>query len=99
MRKQVSINESSVGTLSRGLDVLALFPTEGPELSQKEISQALGLPMPTVHRLVAVLTRRGWLSRDPATRRLRLGLETARLVPALLAGMQLAELARPHVLR
>ena len=99
MRKQVSINESSVGTLARGLDVLELFATVSPELSQKQISQSLELPMPTVHRLVAVLTERGWLDRDPNTRRLRLGLELTRLVPALQAGMRLPELARPHLLR
>lgn len=99
MRKQVSINESSVGTLARGLDVLELFCAAKPERSQKEISDALGIPMPTVHRLVAVLTERGWLERDPATRRLRLGLEMARLVPALLAGLGLPELARPHLQR
>jgi DNA-binding IclR family transcriptional regulator len=100
MRKQVSVTENgSVGTLARGLDVLELFATASPELSQKEISGLLGLPMPTVHRLVAVLSERGWLDRDPGSRRLRLGLQTARLVPALLAGMRLPELARPHLLR
>lgn len=99
MRKQVSFSESSVGTLARGLDVLELFSPASPELSQKEISGMLGLPMPTVHRLVAVLTERGWLARDPGSRRLRLGLELARLGPALLAGMRLPELARPHLLR
>ncbi|MGH2889770.1 MAG: helix-turn-helix domain-containing protein, partial [Solirubrobacteraceae bacterium] len=94
------MNESgSVGTLARGLDVLELFASSGPELSQKEISDSLTLPMPTVHRLAAMLTERGWLDRDPATRRLRLGLEMARLVPALMAGMRLPELARPHLLR
>lgn len=99
MRKQVSINESSVGTLARGLDVLELFASGAPQLSQKEISQALRLPMPTVHRLVAVLTQRGWLDREPGSRRLRLGVEMVRLVPPLLAGMRLPELARPHLLR
>jgi DNA-binding IclR family transcriptional regulator len=99
MRKQVSINENSVGTLARGLDVLELFASCGPELTQKEISEGLGLPMPTVHRLTAVLTQRGWLDRDPASRRLRLGLEMTRLVPALMEGMKLPELARPHLLR
>ena len=98
MRKQVSPSEST-GTLSRGLDVLELFAAAGPELSQKQISEALGLPMPSVHRLVAVLTERGWLDRDPASRRLRLGLDMARLVPALLAGLRLPELARPHAQR
>ena len=99
MRKQVSISESSVGTLARGLDVLELFASTSPELSQKEISDSLGLPMPTVHRLVAVLTERGWLEREETSRRLRLGLQAARIVPALLAGMRLPELARPHLAR
>jgi IclR family acetate operon transcriptional repressor len=99
MRKQVSTSENSVGTLARGLDVLELFAAAGPELSQKEISDALGLPMPTVYRLTALLTERGWIDRDPATRRLRLGLEPARLMPALMAGMRLPELARPHLVQ
>jgi DNA-binding IclR family transcriptional regulator len=93
------MSENSVGTLARGLDVLELFARLGPEVSQKEISEALGLPMPTVHRLTALLTERGWIDRDPATRRLRLGMEMARLVPPLMAGMRLPELARPHLLR
>jgi IclR family acetate operon transcriptional repressor len=92
------MSENSVGTLARGLDVLELFARLGPELSQKEISEALGLPMPTVHRLTALLTERGWIDRDPATRRLRLGMEMARLMPPLLAGIRLPELARPHLL-
>jgi DNA-binding IclR family transcriptional regulator len=92
------MSENSVGTLARGLDVLELFATAGAELYQKEISEALGLPMPTVHRLTALLTERGWLDRDPGTRRLRLGLEMTRLVPALLDGLRLPELARPHLL-
>ncbi len=79
--------------------MLELFATSSADLSQKEISDALGLPMPTVHRLVALLTQRGWLDRQPPSRRLRLGLELARLVPALLAGMRLPELARPHLVR
>jgi DNA-binding IclR family transcriptional regulator len=52
-----------------------------------------------VHRLTAMLTERGWLDRDSSTRRLRLGLEVARLVPALMAGMRLPDLARPYLLR
>ena len=100
MRKQVSITDNaSVGTLARGLDVLELFGRDGPDLSQKQISEELSLPMPTVHRLTALLTERGWLDRDSATRRLRLGTQMARLVPAMLSGMRLPELARPHLAR
>ncbi len=98
MQKQVStIGNDSVGTLARGLDVIALFASQGPELSQTEISAALSLPLATVHRLTGVLSERGFLERDPRTRRLRLGLELMRLVPPLLAGMRLPDLARRHL--
>jgi DNA-binding IclR family transcriptional regulator len=85
MRKQLSPDESrgSVGTLARGLDILELFAGDSPELSQTEISERLGLPVPTVHRLVKLLMERGWLVRDRASRRLRLGLGAARLLPAV----------------
>src|SRR3954454_2181356 len=98
MRKQVSMDESgaggSGGTLARALDVLALFGRIAPELSQKEMSDALGLPMPTIHRLTRVLADRGYLARDPGSRRYRLGLELAPLMPAVLSGLGLPELAR-----
>jgi IclR family transcriptional regulator, acetate operon repressor len=86
-----------VGTLARGLDILELFSVESTELTQKEISEALGMPVPTVHRLTKLLEDRGWLVREPASRRLRLGLGVARLLPGLLRGLQLPELARDHL--
>ena len=99
MRKQISRTESgsSVGTLARGLDILELFAGESPALTQKEISERLGLPVPTVHRLTKLLVERGWLVRDAGSRRLRIGLGVARLLPALLSGLRLPELARDHV--
>jgi IclR family acetate operon transcriptional repressor len=84
----------SVGTLARGLDVLELFATRGPELTQKEISDGLGLPIATVHRLCRLLTERGYLEREPHGHRLRLGLAVARLAPALLSGLRLPDAAR-----
>lgn len=92
MRKQLSRNENkgSVGTLARGLDILELFAGDSPELTQTEISERLGLPVPTVHRLVKLLMERGWLVRDTRSRRLRLGLGAARLLPAV----RLPDLAR-----
>lgn len=86
-----------MGTLARGLDIIALFPRLGPELSQTQIAGALSMPLATVHRLTGVLDERGFLERDPQTRRLRLGLELTRLLPPLLAGMHLPEVARRHL--
>jgi DNA-binding IclR family transcriptional regulator len=99
MRKQLSPNENkgSVGTLARGLDILELFAGESAELTQSEIAERLGLPVPTVHRLVKLLMDRGWLARDPSTRALRLGLSAARLVPAVMSGLRLPDIAREHL--
>jgi DNA-binding IclR family transcriptional regulator len=98
MRKQVSANGTeSVGTLARGLDVLELFGPARRELSQKEISDELGLAMPTVHRLTRALAERGYLVRDDGTRRFRLGIQIAGLLPGLLSGLGLPELARDHL--
>lgn len=101
MREQLSIIESSpsTGSLGRGLDVLEAFTAARAELSQTELSELLGLPLPTVHRLTALLTERGWLDRDPATRRLRLGLRVAGLFQPLAIALRLPELARPHLER
>lgn len=96
MRKQVPATES-VGTLARGLDVLGLFGTAGPALTQTEMSEALGLPLPTVHRLVALLAERGYLEREAGSRRFRLGMEVAQLVPPLLAGLRLPAYAREQL--
>ena len=83
-----------MGTLARGLDILELFAGESAELTQKEISERLDLPVATVHRLTKLLSERGWLVRDPVSRRLRLGLGVARLLPPLLSGLRLPDLAR-----
>ena len=83
--------------MARGLDILSLFTRDVPELTQTEISARLGIPLPTVHRLTAVLAERGFLDRDPRTRRFRLGLEIARFMPPMLSGLHLPDVARTHV--
>ena len=91
------MSETSVGTLARGLDILELFAGGSRELTQKQMSEGLGLPLPTVHRLTTALVERGYLERDPATRRFRLGLALARLMPSLLSGLRLPDVARVHL--
>ncbi len=90
-------NATGVRALARGIDILRLFGTRGPDLSQTEIAEALGLPIPTVHRLVATLEQRGFLTRDVRSRRFRLGLEILRLLAPLMEGMHAPALAREHL--
>ncbi len=89
--------DGGVRALARGLEILRLFGRAGPELSQTQVAEALALPLPTVHRLVATLERLGFIARDPRSRRLRLGLELLRLVAPLMEGLRVPEVAREEL--
>jgi DNA-binding IclR family transcriptional regulator len=89
--------DGGVRALARGIEILSLFGSRGPDLSQSEIAEALALPLPTVHRLVTTLEGLGFLTRDPRSRRLRLGLEILKLLGPLIDGMQAPALAREHL--
>src|SRR5487761_1137244 len=80
---------SSLKTLLRGLDVLALFSGQ-PEWTQTAIAEATGLPLPTVYRLCSTLAGAGFLEREQGGHRFRCG-------PALLglAGRALSALGSP----
>jgi IclR family acetate operon transcriptional repressor len=77
-------SSSAVKTLGRGLDVLRLFASVGPELSQTDIATASGLPLPTVYRLVRTLVAYDFLEPIPPGRQYRLGSEMLRLAGPLL---------------
>lgn len=96
--KTLTISESRpIQSLGRVLDVLGLFDGERSELSLSEIAELLEWPVPTAHRAIGTLAERGFLARNPHTKRFRLGAEVVRLAASLIAGFQLPELARPHL--
>ncbi len=79
-----AVDAPTVKTLGRGLEVLRLFGTLGPELSQSDIATATALPLPTVHRLMRTLVAYDFLEPVAQTRQYRLGLEMLRLSGPLL---------------
>ena len=76
------------------LDVLA-----GPaaELGTNEIARRTGINASTVSRLLATLADAGFVEQVPATGRYRLGVRLVRLGHAVVARLDLRELARPHL--
>jgi len=88
-----------VPAIDRAVSLLSLFKDGRPDWSLAELHQRLGLPKSTVHTIAATLAHHGYLERDPATRRYRLGaalLELAHYVPNQ---PRLPDLARPHLRR
>jgi len=88
-----------VPAIDRAVALLSLFKDGQPDWSLAELHQRLGLPKSTVHTIAATLAHHGYLERDTATRRYRLGaalLELAHYVPNQ---PRLPDLAWPHLLR
>ncbi|WP_026422156.1 IclR family transcriptional regulator [Actinokineospora inagensis] len=70
---------SGAQAVRRALGVLQCFRHDGPELGVTDIARAMALPISTAHRLVLTLVAAGFLERDPATVRYRLGTSVAEL--------------------
>jgi len=80
---------SSPQLLERTFAMLSLFAAERPEWTTTELSSVSGLPVPTTHRIVVALQRHGFLVRDPATKRFRLGPAAIALGRAALSSADL----------
>lgn len=82
-------------TLASGIDLLLCFHAGEASLGNKDFAQRTGLSKPTVARLTHTLTLLGYLRRDPATARYRLGAAVLGLSHPLLASMRIRPVARP----
>ncbi|WP_345612942.1 IclR family transcriptional regulator [Pseudonocardia adelaidensis] len=90
--------ERLIAGVERAVSVLmALADGPGP-LGTNELARRTGINASTVSRLLATLARDELVQRVPATGRYRLGLRLIRLGNAALAGVEMREIARPHLL-
>lgn len=80
---------SSPQLLQRTFAMLSLFAADRPEWTTTELSSVSGLPVPTTHRIVVALQKHGFLVRDPATKRFRLGPAAIALGRAALSSADL----------
>lgn len=81
--------------LARGLMVLRAFTASTPLLGNRELSDRTGLPKPTISRLTYTLALMGYLDRDKATQKYRLGPGILSFAYPYLAGMPVRHFARP----
>lgn len=82
-------------SLAKALRVCELFDGERSELSLSEIANALGSRPGSVYPIVCTLQSFGYLERDPATKRFRLGLKFLALANHILSSLDIREKAKP----
>jgi hypothetical protein len=105
---QTGTRPTALTSIEKALDVceaLSLAPESGQRSGQSvsELARTLRLPAATVHRLLAVLKRRGYVQQDEETSRYRLALKMLDLSFRALGRSELRLHAYPalreHVLR
>jgi DNA-binding IclR family transcriptional regulator len=84
-----------VTALARGLEVLACFRSGDKALGNQEIAQRCQLPKSTVSRLTSTLTKLGYLIQVEDSGKYRLGTATLSLGSAMLARLDVRQIARP----
>jgi len=85
-----------IGAAQRAISVLDTLADAG-ELGTNEIARRTGMTPSTVSRQVGTLAASGLVERVAATGRYRLGLRIVHLANALLARLDVREVARPHL--
>lgn len=92
--------EKKTGTLSsvtNAMKILRLFTPKQTEMSVREIARQSNLPKSSAHRLILLLAKKGFLSKNPRTNHYRLGLSFLTLGGVIFSHRELFKEAQPIV--
>ncbi len=87
-----------VGSLEKGMRILAAFGERQSEMGFMEIAEATGLDKSAAQRLINTLHKIGYLNRNPETRRYTLSLKCLELATAYLLADPLVQSAMPKLI-
>lgn len=92
-----NVQRDDVSSLGNALELLGVIAEHGAPIGLSELSRRSGLAPSTVHRLLATLLRRGFVSQDAATRRYRLGLRLFELGSQAIGQLDVRAVVRPYL--
>lgn len=87
----------SVRAVERALDILLCFTREEPTRSLTQIAEAIHMSKTTVHRLLATLESKRFITRDKVTGFYRLGFRFIEMASLVLQDVDLHRWARPYL--
>jgi len=89
----------SVRSVDRALDILLCFSREESARSLTQIAEAIHMSKTTVHRLLATLENKRFITRDNSTGLYRLGLRFIEMASLVLQDVDLNHWAKPYLQR
>lgn len=93
--QRAAARASGSRTLSRGLVVLRALGGDADGATVSSLSEATGLDRAVLYRLLETLAEEGFVTRDPESRRYRLGLAMLELGVRAAQGLEVRRLAGP----
>jgi len=88
---------SHLQSVDRAITILKTLGDEASYLGVTDLSQQLGLPKSTVHRLLTTLEMGGRVEQDPVTEKYRLGIDLVKLAGRVLMRMNPQQVAQPYL--
>jgi DNA-binding IclR family transcriptional regulator len=95
VEQRAAARASGSRTLSRGLVVLRALGGDADGATVSSLSEATGLDRAVLYRLLETLAEEGFVTRDPESRRYRLGLAMLELGVRAAQGLEVRRLAGP----
>ena len=88
-------SNDGVQSVERALELLEALADPGEARGVSELARATGLPVATIHRLLATMVSRGYVRQDTSSHKYTLGSHLIRLGEA--AARDFAQFARPYL--
>jgi DNA-binding IclR family transcriptional regulator len=89
--------EKSFASLEKAIDILNYFYSENQAFSAQEISGRLSIPLSTTYKYLDVLLKKGFLSKDPDTKKFFLGLTIFKMGNLVAAKIKPIDVAMRHM--
>ena len=86
-------------TVEKALNILELFAEKETPLGITELSRMLELNKSTIHRILSVLSKRGYVNKDGHTRKYMLGYKTLEIGGALLNQIHIRDVAAAQMVK
>jgi DNA-binding IclR family transcriptional regulator len=97
MNSSASEDRYAIRSVDRALDIIACIAGRNGALTVDQITEATGLPKSTVFRVLATLTARRFVDRDPQSQTYRLGMLALVIGARALGDLDLRRVARRYI--